>query len=553
MAEANSNQAKLGIFMGRPETYGLRPPQVVDRIETHASVVFLAGPHAYKVKRAVKYPFLDFSTLEQRYAALENELRINTRTAPQLYLEVLPITYGYDGNFRLGGEGGRVAEWVLKMRRFEQEKLYEQLRDWGFLTGNHARHLAETVADFHARADRLLTPAHAVLSLAEVLRDNAASLADATIFPPDEAEALARASDQSLAALSPLLRARATEGFVRHCHGDLHLRNIVEIDGRPVLFDALEFDDRLATIDVLYDLAFLLMDLGKNGDAALANVLLNAYLDRAGSTFNLTGLAALPLFLSMRAAVRAKVELLRAGKTAQGAAAARSEAHAYFALSLKFLTPSPPRLVAIGGLSGSGKSAVARALAAHLGAFPGAVHVRSDVERKRLFGVSPEERLPAEAYAPEISAQVYAICRKRARLALHAGHSVIVDGVHARPEERAAMRALAAETGAAFTGIWLEAPADLMRERVAAREADVSDATPKVVDEQLAYDLGKQDFAVIDASGTVDDVAAVCLKKIGVSPLVPAKAGDPDLQPLRLAASRLPFPLRPPVAVSRAE
>ena len=234
---------------------------------------------------------------------------------------------------------------------------------------------------------------------------------------------------------------------MRHCHGDLHLRNIVEIDGAPVLFDAIEFDDRLAMIDVLYDLAFLLMDLGKRGLGAHANAVLNAYLDAEGGTGNLIGLAALPLFLAMRATIRAKVEMLRARMAARiQAEAARDEARAYFALAQEFLAPVAPRLIAVGGLSGSGKSAVARAIAPSLGAFPGAVIVRSDVERKRLFGVAPEERLPARAYAPEVSDQVYAMSRKRAMMALFGGQAAIVDAVHAKPEEREALAALAART-----------------------------------------------------------------------------------------------------------
>ena len=177
---------------------------------------------------------------------------------------------------------------------------------------------------------------------------------------------------------------------MRHCHGDLHLRNIVEIDGAPVLFDAIEFDDRLATIDVLYDLAFLLMDLGKRGLARHASAVLNAYLDAEASTGNLIGLGALPLFLSMRAAIRAKVEMLRAGMAPPDASATprAKRPGRYFALAQNFMAPAAPRLIAVGGLSGTGKSAVARAIAPSVGAFPGAVHVRSDVERKRLFGVA---------------------------------------------------------------------------------------------------------------------------------------------------------------------
>jgi aminoglycoside phosphotransferase family enzyme/predicted kinase len=467
------------------------------------------------VKRAVKYPFLDFSTLAKRQAACLNEFRVNARTAPQLYLEVVPITLDKGGAFRLGGEGEAV-EWVLRMRRFDQAMLYDRMASEGRLDLASMPRLAAVIQAFHASADRVLSPERAVRPLVEVLRDNEVEFAaDADVLPSGPAIDLARASRDRLATLAPLLEARARGGCLRHCHGDLHLRNIVEIDGAPVLFDAIEFDDRLATIDVLYDLAFLLMDLGKRGLAAHANAVLNAYLEAEGGTGNLLGLTALPLFLAMRATIRAKVEMLRARMAAGSQAeAARDEARAYFSLAQEFLAPTAPRLVAVGGLSGTGKSAVSRAIAPRLGAFPGAVIVRSDVERKRLFGVAPEERLPARAYAPEVSDQVYAMSRKRAMLALLGGQAVIVDAVQAKPEEREALAGLAAKLGVAFRGLWLEAPAKLLRERVAARRGDVSDATPSVVDEQLGYDIGAQGFTVIDASRPLDEVAADCLGRI---------------------------------------
>jgi predicted kinase len=243
---------------------------------------------------------------------------------------------------------------------------------------------------------------------------------------------------------------------------------------------------------------------------------LNSYLDEEAGTGNLIGLAALPLFLSMRAAIRAKVDMLRARMAPRVEMdAARAEVRTYFALAQNFLVPAAPRLIAIGGLSGSGKSAVARAIAPFIGAFPGAVHVRSDVERKRLFGVAPSDRLPTSAYAPEISDRVYAMCRKRALMALEGGQAVIVDAVHAKKEEREAVAALAAMRNIPFTGLWLDAPGRLMRERVAARTGDVSDATAEVVDVQLGYDIGPQSFAVIDASKPLDQVAAACLEWIG--------------------------------------
>ncbi len=514
MEEADSVQAKVLDFMAGRDAYAPRPATVA-RIETHASIVFLAGEFAYKVKRAVKYPFLDFSTLEKRHAACLNELRVNRRTAPELYLDLLPVTREAGGGLRLGGEG-ETLEWVLRMRRFDQAKLYEHMAEEGRLDLALMPRLAAVIAGFHASADRVLRE-HAVPALEAVLHDNAETFANAgEIVPREAALAFARSSHDTLTALSPLLQVRARDGFVRHCHGDLHLRNIVEIDGAPTLFDAIEFDDRLATIDVLYDLAFLLMDLGKRGLGAHANAVLNAYLDAAGSSGNLIGLLALPLFLATRAGVRAKVELLRARMAGAGAAEKiRAEAKAYFDLAQTFLAPARPRLVAIGGLSGSGKSAMARAIAPFIGAFPGAVHVRSDVERKRLFGVAATERLPARAYAPEASDQVYAMCRKRALMALEGGQAAIIDAVHAKQEEREALARLAARLRLPFTGLWLEAPPDIMRRRIAARSGDVSDATPAVLDEQLGYAIGPQNFDVIDASGELDEVIAACLVRIG--------------------------------------
>lgn len=512
------NQAKVLDFMGVPGSYD-PPPATVERIETHASVVFLAGNFAYKVKRAVKYAFLDFSTLAKRHAACLNELCINARTAPKIYREVAPITCDPDGAFRLRGEGEPV-EWVVVMRRFDQRGLYDRMAADGRLEVDAMGPLAAVVAAFHGVADRTLTQAQAVRPLAGVILEHEGVFAGLTdLCPPDAAEDLARRTSGAFEALAPLLRTRARDGYVRHCHGDLHLRNIVEIAGAPVLFDALEFDDSLATIDVLYDLAFLLMDLGKRGLTRHANALLNAYLDDGGKgdggSGNLLGLATLPLFLSLRAAIRAKVELLRAGKAVQGdVKAAVEESRAYFALANGFLVPSRSRLIAIGGLSGSGKSAVARAIASEIGSFPGAVHVRSDVERKRLFGVPQHERLPEDAYGPGTSEPVYTMCRKRAALALAAGRSVIVDAVHAKPQERDALVRLAEAHGAAFRGLWLDVPLEVMQGRIAAREGDVSDATPSVVEAQAAYDLGEVNFERIDGSGAIDEVAALCLGHI---------------------------------------
>ncbi|WP_069443205.1 AAA family ATPase [Methyloceanibacter stevinii] len=507
-------QAKVIEFLSRPGTYD-PAPAAVDRIETHASFVFLAGAFAYKIKREVKLPFLDFSTLQKRHQACLNEPRLNRRTAPDIYREVVPVTVDASGRLALRGQGEPV-EWVLVMRRFGQENLFDRMAREGRLSLDAMHRTALAVAALHDAADRILTADQAVVPLEKIISEHEHVLQQAAgdVIPQAAADSLARRTRTAFERLKPLLMRRAATGFVRHCHGDLHLRNIVEIEGDPVLFDALEFDDSLATIDVLYDLAFLLMDLGKHGLGAYANAVLNGYLDNS-DTGNLLGLAALPLFLSLRAVIRGKVELLRSQLAEPSQAkAARDEARDYFELALQFLEPEARRLIAVGGLSGTGKSTIARAMAPRIGAFPGRGHVRSDLERKRLFGVAPTDRLSATAYTQYVSDLVYVLCRKRAALVLEAGKWVIVDAVHARPHEREAIAAVAAEHGVPFTGLWFDAPGDVLEERVADRVGDVSDATPEVVREQLRYDLGEIGFARIDAGGSVEQVAERCLNRL---------------------------------------
>lgn len=507
-------QAKIVEFMSQSGAYDL-VPAVIDRIETHASFVFLAGGFAYKLKRDVRLPFLDFSTLEKRRQACFNELRLNARTAPQVYLEVVPVVVGDDGDLCLRGSGEPV-DWVLVMRRFDQKGLYNRMACEARLKIESMHELASKVYALHRAADRTLTTDQGTVPLEKIISEHEDVLKQVTshVFPQASAEALVRQTRSAMGELRPILKQRANTGFVRHCHGDLHLGNIVEIKGEPVLFDALEFDDSLATIDVLYDLSFLLMDLGKHRLEAHANAVLNGYLDQS-ETANFIGLATLPLFLSLRAVIRAKIALLRAEQSSLWQASkAHDEARDFFDSALRFLAPASPHLIAVGGLSGSGKSTIARAIAHQIGSFPGAVIVRSDVERKRLFGLNLDQRLPQRAYRPEVSEIVYALCRKRARFALESGRSVIVDAVHAGPEERKAITTLATECGVSFRGLWLDLPADLLQARVASRVDDVSDATPSVVRDQLSYDLGSIEFDRIDTSGSVEKVAQRCLERI---------------------------------------
>ncbi len=421
-------------FLARPQTHGGAP---VTRIDTHAATVFLAGERAFKIKRAVRFPFLDYSTLAKRKAACEAEIAVNRPFAPATYRGVVAITRADDGKLSIGGQGEPV-EWAVEMRRFDETQTLDHLAAQGRIDAALADALGRAVERAHAAA-----PVDAAAGFADVLdeivaQNDAELRGSPELFAVDAVRALTAASMAALKRLRPLLTARERAGLVRRCHGDLHLGNIVLIDGAPVLFDAIEFDPRIATGDVLYDLAFLLMDLIERGLQAAANIVLNRYLTQSRRLDDLDALAALPLFLSVRAAIRAKVTAARRKPDADNAAVERS-ARTYFALAQKLIAPPAPKTIAIGGLSGTGKSLLARDLAPELAPAPGAVWLRSDVERKALFGVAETDRLPETAYSPAVTAKVYAALIDKARRAVAAGHSVLVDAVFAQADERAAV------------------------------------------------------------------------------------------------------------------
>jgi uncharacterized protein len=484
MDEAADGQRDTIAFLADPATYGTR----VERIDTHCSILFLAGEHAYKLKRAVRFSYLDYSTVERRRAMCEAELALNRRTAPDLYESVSPIVRREDGWLAFGGPG-TVLDWVVVMRRFPADAAFDRMANAATLAEPHVTALAVALAAFHARAD-VHRHAGGAAAMARVIDNNEQvfrSIA-ARVFNAEEITALTRESRGALAKITSSLDSRRDSGKVRQCHGDLHLRNVVLWHGKPTPFDCVEFDHALARIDVLYDLAFLLMDLEHRRLRPLANAALNAYLAAADDW---DGLAALPLFLSCRAAIRAHVS---------GTAGDHAAAAAYFALARKFLTPAAPRLVAVGGLSGTGKSSLARVLAPALVPAPGAAVLRSDLLRKALAGVAPTDRLPAEAYAKESSDRVYALLNERARKILEAAHSVVADAVFADPRERHAIEA-AAEGLCPFDAVWLEAPAAVLEERVTSRRGDASDATPDVVRAQSRYPIGKMEWRRVNAAG----------------------------------------------------
>lgn len=475
---------------------GVRP----DRIDTHACHVALAGDRAYKMKRAVTYAFLDYGTPALRRQAVRDELALNRRTAPEIYLGLVPLLENAEGELVFGaldaaGEASETVparEWLIAMRRFPQQALLDSLADRGALDWPILAELADGIAAFHAATPPAPPEAFDAGEVGRLLAENIAMMREfPAILPEAEVDALEQEAAAALSRLGPVIDARAAAGQVKRCHGDLHLKNVVLWQGHPTLFDCIEFSTRYATTDVFYDLAFLLMDLDHRRLGDAANRVFNRYLESSGDR---RGIAALPLYLSVRAQVRAKVGAASAAH-AEGveARAQAEEAAAYLALARRYLAPSTPGLTAIGGLSGSGKSTRARQMARALGPTPGAVLLRSDQLRKARFGQPETERLPPEAYRTEVSRAVYAELYEKAAAALAEGFHVIADATFLHPDSRRLIQAVAEKAGVPFDGIWLDVSRETAEARIAARlaeGADASDADCAVLARQLQEDTG---------------------------------------------------------------
>lgn len=471
----------------------------VIRIDTHGAVVFLAGPDVYKVKRAVRYDYMDFSTLALREKACDAEIAVNQGNTANLYLGVLPISRDANGALHLG-EAGEVIEWAVHLKRFDEEATLDRLAVLGAITPKLIVALARTIATAHDIAP-IRDATRSIVSFQDQIRQTLDEIASGTdLFPSHKSAHLAIDMERYLDALRPLLVIRGLTGQVRRCHGDLHLGNVVMAGGVPVLFDALEFNEDFATVDVLYDLAFIVMDLCHHNLAAEANQLLNEYLSlSADQTLQIDGLAALPLFLSVRAAIRAKITA--ASFRLDPATLIRREvALAYFEAAAAFMAPAVPRLISIGGLSGTGKTKLAAAVAPALGRLPGAIHLRSDTVRKHMAGVAMTTRLSPDLYAPGQSAAVYRTLDQLAGRALKTGQVVITDATYQNPARRHDIARVAQAAGVAFKGLWLTAPLALRTDRIAAREGDASDATAVIAAAQEEIDPGEMDWTQLDAT-----------------------------------------------------
>jgi hypothetical protein len=490
-APAAADQARVLDFLAR----GM-PDRPTTRIDTHGSIVFLQPDRVFKIKRAVRLPFLDYSTLEKRKQACEDELAINRRYAPKLYRRVVPFSDGARG-IEIGG-GGPPIEWAVEMARFDERQTFDHLA----ATGEISPELADALADVMLAAHHGATVANGdgwPDSIAGIIDRNTEKFRGQALLPKGSVEHLHDVSHRQLAEHLSLIRQRATAGLERRCHGDAHLGNVVLIDGKPVLFDAIEFDPVIATTDVLYDLAFPIMDLIHFGQHVAANRLFNHYLQMTWRD-NSTALRLLPLYLSMRAAIRAHVLFTKSEQSAGKDTPA--QALSYFDLALGLAAPSAPSLVAIGGRSGTGKSHLARGVASRVTPLPGAVLLRSDVIRKELFGVDALTPLPEAAYDPETSAEVYRTMAERAGEILGEGFSAVADAAFLRETERQAIARVAHEREVAFRPIFLTADYAVRLARIASRRNDASDATRDVVMRQERADIGRLDWPTVDASGS---------------------------------------------------
>ncbi|MDX1698677.1 MAG: AAA family ATPase, partial [Thiohalobacterales bacterium] len=413
------------------------PVRDLQLVETHISWVILTGDYAYKIKKPVDLGFLDFTTLEKRRFFCQEELRLNRRLAPDIYLDVVPITGTADDPVPDGT--GEPIEYAVRMRQFSPDDQLDRLLARGALEPAQLDAVAGLVAGFHrhaavAGADTDFGEAG---SVCRAVRENFRHIReclqqDAPATQLDALEAWVQAACERLA---PVFARRKAEGFIRECHGDMHLRNLAWVEGRPLVFDCIEFNPQLRWIDVQSEIAFLVMDLQDRGQARLGWRVLNRWLQESG---DYAGLTVLPFYLLYRATVRAKVEAIRATQPGIGdteRAAALAEFDAYLQLAGSYTVDTQPVLIITRGPSASGKSTVTQPLLETLGA----VRIRSDVERKRLFGVAPATDMHAGVdagiYSAEAGRQTYARLAELAREVLAAGYRVIVDAVFQRVEQ----------------------------------------------------------------------------------------------------------------------
>ncbi len=471
-----------------PDLYS-HPVREFQVIETHISQVILTGDYAYKIKKPMDFGFLDFSTLERRRHFCEEELRLNSRLAEQIYLAVLPIT-GTPENPVIGGEGD-AFEYAIQMRQFDQNQLFNHRQEEGTLKPELLSSLARQVAGFHsnlppiANDKPLGTPEAVYAAMQENFDQIRPMIEDKSLL--DQLDNLEAWTQTTFERHRELIAARRAKGFVRECHGDLHLANITQFEGRVTVFDCIEFNEPFRWIDVINDLAFLLMDLESRREHSLANLILNTYLEYRD---DYDALPLLPLYKAYRALVRGKIALFTLGNPSlsdEQKAGLMQQYQDYAQLAEDYSHIPNPYLLATVGLSASGKTCTSAAMAGELGL----VRLRSDVERKRMHGLSPLDQSQSSTgsnlYTEEATEKTYLRLAELADKLLASGMPVIIDAANLKEKERSLFARLAEAQGIPFALIHCEAPDDLRRDWVRKRKGDASEATVELLDEQKGW------------------------------------------------------------------
>lgn len=503
---ANFLQEEVMDFLLDPTTHGCAKSDMA-RVQTHLSEIVLAGHLAYKLKRAVQLPYADFSTYKKRLSACLRELEFNRKTAPMIYRAVRRITRDKEGRLSFDGQGEEI-DAVVEMARFDERAVLENMAKRHVLANSTLEAVAREVAYFHDNAE--VMPGDGDMSA--ILDVNLAGFRSSNFFAENLVSRFDAGCRRLHATHLALLSHRAKAGYRRRCHGDLHLRNICLIDGKPVLFDCIEFNADLSSIDVLYDLAFLLMDLWGLDQRAQANLVLNRYLDARNDE---DGLPLIQFFMALRAGIRAHVLATHAADYATpDHRKTENDAHRYMALALRLLEPSRACVLVIGGKSGTGKSTIAAAIADRVGPPPGARILSSDRIRKQMSGAAAQAKLPAAAYSLEMSEKVYAYQAAHTQSIATNGTGVIADAVFDRVTDRQRIEKAAQAANASFFAVQLVAPVATLLYRVATREPGPSDADASIVAAQHARADNPNSWREIDTSGSEEQAVTQVAKII---------------------------------------
>jgi len=488
MAEASKaseiNISALIEQMQKPEFYPHPIPEPIQLIQTHVSYVLLAGDYAYKLKKAVNFGFLDFSSLEKRKHFCEAEISMNRAIAPELYLEVVPILEIEPGKFNLVGEG-KAVEYAVKMRQFPQENLFSELFAAGKLTEKNIAELGNTVAEFHAQAisnDRITS--FGEIEMIRAAFDENYQQTEKYIGIAQTKEQFAatkKYSNDFFAEKKELFKQRRDNNKIKECHGDLHLRNICLWQNKIQLFDRIEFNEPFRFVDVMYDVAFAVMDLDARGRSDFGNIFLNTYIEQTGDW---EGLQVLPLYLSRQAYVRAKVTsflLDDPNIPPEVKADSKKTAADYYRLAWEYTKSKQGKLFLMSGISGSGKTTVARELAKKIGA----IQIRSDAVRKHLAGIGLEEKGGEDLYSLEMNQKTYDRLLELGIILTAIGFPVILDAKYDLISLRENAKVLAESNNIPLQILHCSAPIDILKERLSQR-SDISDATPDLLAKQQA-------------------------------------------------------------------